>query len=35
MFGLPYKIVATVLVGTAIILAIAFPVLIPFNFIMD
>jgi hypothetical protein len=34
MFGLPYKIVASILVGTAIILAVAFGLAIPFNFIL-
>jgi hypothetical protein len=34
MFGLPYKIVASVLVGTAILLAVAFGIALPFNFIM-
>jgi hypothetical protein len=34
MFGLPYKIVATILVGTAIILAVAFGLAVPFNFIL-
>jgi hypothetical protein len=34
MFGIPYKIVASVLVGTAILLAVAFAVAVPFNFIL-
>lgn len=34
MFGLPYKIVASILVGTAIILAVAFAFAVPFNFIL-
>jgi hypothetical protein len=34
MFGWPYKIVASILVGTAILLAVGFAVGIPFNFIM-
>jgi|APGre2960657468_1045069.scaffolds.fasta_scaffold11407_6 hypothetical protein len=34
MFGIPYKIVASVLVGSAIILAVIFVVGIPLNFIM-
>lgn len=34
MFGIPYKIVASVLVGSAIILAVVFVVGIPLNFIM-
>lgn len=34
MFGIPYKIMATVLVGTAILLAILMIVGIPLNFIM-
>jgi hypothetical protein len=34
MFGLPYKIVASILVGTAIILAVAFGLAVPFNFIL-
>lgn len=34
MFGIPYKIVASVLVGSAIILAVIFAVGVPLNFIM-
>jgi hypothetical protein len=34
MFGIPYKIMASVLVGTAILLAVVFAVGIPMNFIM-
>jgi hypothetical protein len=34
MFGLPYKIVASILVGTAIVLAGAFALAFPFNFIL-
>lgn len=34
MFGIPYKIMASVLVGSAIILAVVFVVGLPFNFIM-
>lgn len=34
MFGIPYKIMAVVLVGSAIILAVAFGLALPFNFIM-
>lgn len=34
MFGIPYKIMASVLVGSAIILAIVFAVGLPLNFIM-
>jgi hypothetical protein len=34
MLEIPYKIMAIVLVGTAIILAIAFGVALPFNFFM-
>ncbi len=34
MFGIPYKIMATILVGTAILLAVAFGVALPFNFIL-
>lgn len=34
MFGIPYKIVASILVGTAILLAVAFLVAVPFNLIM-
>ncbi len=34
MFGIPYKIMASVLVGTAILLAIFMIVGIPLNFIM-
>jgi hypothetical protein len=34
MWGLPYKIMASILVGSAIILAIIFVVGLPLNFIM-
>ena len=34
MIEIPYKIMAIVLVGTAIILAIAFVLALPFNFFM-
>jgi hypothetical protein len=34
MFGIPYKIMASVLVGSAIILAVVFAIGIPMNFIM-
>jgi hypothetical protein len=34
MFGIPYKIMASVLVGTAIILAIALAVGVPLNLVM-
>ena len=34
MFGIPYKIMASVLVGSAIILAIVFAIGLPLNFIM-
>lgn len=34
MFGIPYKIMASILVGSAILLAVVFAVGIPFNFIM-
>jgi hypothetical protein len=34
MFGIPYKIMASILVGSAILLAVIFAVGIPFNFIM-
>jgi hypothetical protein len=34
MFGIPYKIMASVLVGSAIVLAVIFAVGIPLNFIM-
>lgn len=34
MFDIPYKIMAVVLVGTAIILAVAFGVALPFNLFM-
>jgi|GEM_PF-2722219 hypothetical protein len=34
MFGIPYKIMASVLVGSAILLAVVFAVGIPLNFIM-
>jgi hypothetical protein len=34
MFGVPYKIMASVLVGSAILLAVVFAVGIPLNFIM-
>ncbi len=33
MFGIPYKIFASILVGTAIILAVIFAVGLPMNFI--
>ncbi len=33
MFGIPYKIVASILVGTAIIMAVIFAVGLPMNFI--
>lgn len=35
MFGIPYKIMASVLVGTAIILAVVLAVGAPLNFLMD
>jgi len=34
MFGLPYKIVASILVGSAILLAIIFAIGLPMNFIL-
>jgi hypothetical protein len=34
MFGIPYKVIASVLVGTALILAVIFAVGVPLNFIM-
>lgn len=34
MFGIPYKIMASILVGSAIILAVVFAVGLPMNFIM-
>jgi hypothetical protein len=34
MFGIPYKIMASVLVGSAIILAVVFVIGLPLNFIM-
>ena len=34
MFGIPYKIMASVLVGSAIVLAVVFAVGLPLNFIM-
>lgn len=34
MFGIPYKIMASILVGSAIILAVVMAVGIPLNFIM-
>lgn len=34
MLQIPYKIMAVTLVGTAIILAVAFALAIPFNFFM-
>ncbi len=34
MFGLPYKIVASILVGTAILLAVALVFAVPMNFVM-
>jgi hypothetical protein len=34
MFGIPYKIMASILVGTAIIMAIVFAVGLPMNFIL-
>lgn len=34
MFGIPYKIMASVLVGTAILMAVVFAVGLPFNFIL-
>lgn len=34
MFGIPYKIMASVLVGTAIILAVVMVAGIPLNFVM-
>lgn len=33
MFGIPYKIMASILVGTAIIMAIIFMVGLPMNFL--
>ena len=34
MFGIPYKIMASILVGTAIIMAIVFAVGLPMNFVL-
>lgn len=34
MFGIPYKIMASALVGTAILLALFFAIGVPLNFIM-
>jgi hypothetical protein len=34
MFDIPYKIMAVTLVGTAIVLAVALGVAVPFNFFM-
>ena len=34
MFGIPYKIMASILVGTAILLAVVFAAGVPLNFIM-
>lgn len=34
MFGIPYKIMASVLVGSAILLAVVFAVGLPLNFVM-
>ncbi len=34
MLEIPYKIMAIVLVGTALILAVAFVIAVPFNFFM-
>jgi hypothetical protein len=34
MFGIPYKILASILVGTAILMAVVFAVGLPLNFIM-
>lgn len=34
MFGIPYKIMASILVGTAILLAVVFAVGLPANFIL-
>ena len=34
MFGIPYKIVASILVGSAILLAIIFAIGLPMNFIL-
>jgi hypothetical protein len=34
MFGIPYKIMASILVGTALILAVIFAVGLPLNFIL-
>ncbi len=34
MFGIPYKIMASILVGSAILLAVVFAVGVPLNFIM-
>lgn len=34
MFGIPYKIVASILVGTAILLAVVFAIGLPANFIL-
>ena len=33
MFGIPYKIMASILVGTAIIMEVIFPVGLPMNFL--
>jgi hypothetical protein len=33
MFGIPYKIMASILVGTAIIMAVIFAVGLPMNFL--
>lgn len=34
MLEIPYKVMAITLVGTAIVLAVAFVALVPFNFFM-
>jgi len=34
MFGIPYKIMASILVGSAILLAVIFAAGVPLNFIM-
>jgi len=34
MFGIPYKVIASILVGTALVLAVIFAVGVPLNFIM-
>jgi len=34
MFGLPYKVVASILVGTAILLAFILVIGVPLNFVM-